>query len=122
MRVKKDARSSPPANPLDGAQEGRLAEIRIRTWAAVDALVARGAAVYQRNRDLPRLLPKLGSADWHAGPLPEPIIEHLKHALVRERALGQCGHRAYNLARHLGLVQALKAEREALACTALARS
>ena len=84
--------------------------LRIRAWATVDTMVARGAARYRRERDLPRLLPKLAAEAALAGTEPADIVARLKEALARERALGQRGHRAYNLTRHMALTQALKAE------------
>ena len=61
---------------------------------------------------LPRLIP-LG-----LGRLPEAepdrsraILRLLDQALRAERALGRAGHWTYDLNRHIGLMQAFKAER-----------
>jgi hypothetical protein len=71
---------------------------------------------------LVRLLP-LGP-DEIAGSEPETtrrIVLKLAHALRVERARGRAGHWTYDLNRHIGLMQALKAEQERLASTARER-
>jgi hypothetical protein len=90
--------------------------IRGRACGAVDSVIARGCASYDRGRMLPRVLP-LGPDDIF-GPEPETtraIVLKLARALRTERARGRAGHWTYDLNRHLGLVQALKAEEERLA-------
>ena len=65
---------------------------------------------------LPRVLP-LGPDDIY-GPEPETtraIVLKLARALRTERARGRAGHWTYDLNRHIGLLQALKAEQERLA-------
>jgi hypothetical protein len=42
------------------------------------------------------------------------IVKRLAKALRGERARGRCGHWTYSLNRHIGLLQAFKAERTAL--------
>lgn len=108
-------RTRPSARPRrdggpDRAAGERTAALRLRAWAAVDAVVARGAGRYRREKDLPRLLPRLAADAALDGKAPAAIVAHLKQALLRERTLGQRGHRSYNLVRHMALAQALKAE------------
>lgn len=77
----------------------------------VHAVIARGAAVYVRERILPRLLP-LAGFDLQTDD-PETIariVSALARALRAERTRGRAGHWSYDLNRHIGLVQALRAE------------
>jgi hypothetical protein len=71
----------------------------------------RGAASYQRARDLPRLLPlwphevELGSIAEHA-----LLLARMRRALRMERQRGIAGHWTYDLARHAQLLSAYRAE------------
>ena len=90
--------------------------IRASAYRAADVIIERGCASYDRSRMLPRVLP-LGPDDI-CGPEPETtraIVLKLARALRTERARGGAGHWTYDLNRHLGLAQALKAEQERLA-------
>ncbi|MBV8849346.1 MAG: hypothetical protein JOZ16_07145 [Methylobacteriaceae bacterium] len=65
---------------------------------------------------LPRVLPV--GPDEIAGAEPETtrrIVLKLARALRIERARGRAGHWTYDLNRHIGLMQAMKAEQERLA-------
>jgi hypothetical protein len=71
---------------------------------------------------LVRLLPV--GPDEIAGSEPETtrrIVLKLACALRVERARGRAGHWTYDLNRHIGLMQALKAEQERLAASARER-
>ena len=71
---------------------------------------------------LVRLLPV--GPDEIVGSEPETtrrIVLKLARALRVERARGRAGHWTYDLNRHIGLLQALKAEQERLASTARER-
>ena len=97
-------------------------KIRSTGYRAVDAVVANGCASYERGRMLPRLLP-VAPADIIGGE-PETtrrILLKLARALRVERARGRAGHWTYDLNRHIGLMQAMKAEQERLAATARER-
>jgi len=90
--------------------------IRSTAYRAADAVIANGSASYDRHRMLPRVLP-VGPDDVTGGE-PETtrrIVLKLASALRVERARGRAGHWTYDLNRHIGLVQALKAEQERLA-------
>lgn len=66
---------------------------------------------YQRHRDLPRLLPL-----WPHEVQPANLSEHarllarMRRALRLERQRGIAGHWAYDLARHVQLLRAYRAE------------
>ena len=90
-------------------------EMQRRSGAVVEAQVAGGAALYERARCLPRVLPILPGEC--AGPEPQAtrqIVRRLADALRRERRLGRAGHWTYDLNRHIALAQAWQAERERL--------
>ena len=98
------------------ARNGRPAGGEIG-WAAKDGLagaIATGVAGWDRSR-LPRLIP-VGPDDLadtsRAGRL--AVLRRILGALRGERMRGRAGHWSYSLDRHLGLVQALEAERRAL--------
>jgi hypothetical protein len=82
---------------------------------ALSRTVAAGAAAYDRTTVLPRLIP-VGPDDM--GPdtaaTARRICLRLARALRQERNRGRSGHWTYDLGRHLGLLQALRAERAAL--------
>ncbi len=71
---------------------------------------------WDRNRMLPRLIP-VGpeelADDGREGRL--AILRRLTAALRGERVRGRAGHWSYSLDRHIGLVQAVAAERRLLA-------
>lgn len=75
-----------------------------------------GAAAYDRRRMLPRLIaagPDLVGDETPEGRL--RVIRLLGRALRGERCRGRAGHWTYSLDRHIGLVQAIRAEGRALA-------
>lgn len=76
---------------------------------AMRMLIEKGAGRYDRDRHLDRLLG--GAGIWSDMNDPAATIARLKRALRSQRRLGRAGHWSYDLNRHLGLVQALKAER-----------
>lgn len=78
--------------------------------------VAASAAVYDRARDLPRLLalwPHEIADRTEAGRL--HVLAELRRALRAERRRARAGHWSYDLNRHLGLLSAYKGELAALA-------
>jgi hypothetical protein len=95
---------------------------RRAAYRAVDSAIANGSDAYERSRMLVRLLPV--GPDEIAGAEPETtrrIVLKLVRALRTERARGRAGHWTYDLNRHFGLLQALKAEQERLAAAARER-
>jgi hypothetical protein len=78
---------------------------------AMRMLIDKGAGRYDPNRHLDRLIG--GRVDiWGSGAEdPAANIARLERALRSQRQLGRAGHWSYDLNRHFGLVQALKAER-----------
>lgn len=80
-----------------------------------DPMVAAGAAVYVRARDLPRLIalwPHELADESLAGR--RRILAKLRRALRAERRRGLAAHWSYDLNRHLGLLSAYKGELAAL--------
>ena len=79
------------------------------------AVIEKGVEGWDRRRMLPRLIP-IGPEELldesHAGRL--AVLKRIASALRGERTRGRAGHWSYSLDRHLGLVQALAAERRAL--------
>jgi hypothetical protein len=91
--------------------------IEPRVWRAAEDGAARtvsgGAADYDRRRSLPRLIgwdPFASGSDSEASG--RAIRARLTRALRAERRRGRAGHWAYDLNRHLALLQALEAETE----------
>lgn len=79
------------------------------TSRAVEATLMSGARQYRRSTMLHRLLPGLMlSEDADAAQTSARIIAAPREALRHERA--RAGHWTYDLNRHLGLAQALRAE------------
>ena len=98
---------------------GRTARVEPRVWRAAEEGVARtvsgGAAEYDRGRSLPRLIgwdPFAPGSDSEASD--RTIRARLTRALRAERRRGRAGHWAYDLNRHLALLQALEGEAELL--------
>jgi hypothetical protein len=89
------------------SNEGLKPGGRIR---AVRMLIDKGAGRYDPDRHLDRLLGGHGIWSPAAGD-PAQTIARLKRALRSQRQLGKAGHWSYDLNRHFGLLQALKAER-----------
>ena len=88
----------------------------IRAWRAVEAATKPGDAGYDRHRHLPRLVPvgpeELADATRQGR---RRILYRLARALRAERVRGRSGHWTYDLNRHLGLIEAYRAERAAFA-------
>lgn len=81
----------------------------------INNLIREGAAAYRRQRHLPRLIAIEPSAlADHSRETGMRIIARLNAALRGERARGRAGHWAYDLNRHIGLMQAYRAETSAL--------
>ena len=89
------------------SHEGPQPRGRIR---AMRMLIDKGAGRYDPDRHLGRLLGGHGIWSPPAGD-PAQTIARLKRALRSQRQLGKAGHWSYDLNRHFGLLQALKAER-----------
>ena len=89
--------------------------MRPRAWHAIDATIACGAASYDRSR-LYRLIPLAPAGkDGGGAAATRAIIRLLAGAMRGESARGKAGHWTYDLNRHIGLLQALRAERGRLA-------
>jgi hypothetical protein len=74
-----------------------------------------GAAIYDRERALPRLIAIDPRELREGGPeIGRRIVARLIRALRAERRRGIAGHWAYDLNRHLALTQALAAEDRSL--------
>ena len=75
------------------------------------ATLARSKRIYDRVRDLPRLVALWPEELAPAGTAAhEQLVWKLRAALRRERQRGLSGHFAYDLARHRQLLDAYKAE------------
>lgn len=100
------------------SNEGPQPRGRIR---AMRMLIDKGAGRYDPDRHLERLLG--GHGVW--GPAvndPAQTIARLERALRSQRQLGKAGHWSYDLNRHFGLLQALKAERARARARGLAQT
>jgi hypothetical protein len=85
------------------SQETRAGRIR-----AVRALIVQGARRFAPARHVPRLLPD--GEDFPLTPGDRAtLVLRLRAALRSERRRGRAGHWSYDLNRHLGLLQALRA-------------
>lgn len=81
------------------------------TSKAMEATLIAGAGYYRRATMLRRLLPQVVvSEKAEATQTSALIMAALREALRRERA--RAGHWSYDLNRHIGLAQALRAELE----------
>ena len=90
-------------------------DLKLAAGRALARVVSGGAAVYVRGAMLPRLLP-VGPEDLASddAATARRICLMLARALRRERNRGRAGHWTYDLNRHVGLLQAYRAERAAL--------
>lgn len=74
--------------------------------------IARGAGRFDPARHLPRLLAEEDWARlWGAASPEGAVLARLDAALRVERRKARAGHWSYDLNRHIGLLQAMKAER-----------
>ena len=95
-------------------RELRHDRTRIAARRAINITIASGAERYDRS-GLSRLIPVGPDEIVGAGPqATRKIVLMLARALRGERTRGRAGHWTYDLNRHLGLAQALRAERERL--------
>lgn len=83
-----------------------------RRRSAVGAVIRAGVEAYRRERMLPRLLPLGPEAIADTSPAGRRrVVALLARALRGERQRGRAGHWSYSLDRHIGLAQAMAAER-----------
>ena len=88
------------------------AQRRGRRVTVIRRHIEDGAAGYQRRRHLWRLMVMDGQAPAAAAALSDgEVIDWLERALARERRRARRGGEGYDLNRHLGLLQAITAER-----------
>jgi hypothetical protein len=86
-----------------------------KTSGSFDRILNAGTLRFKRHIQLPRLIPvgptELADQSFAAR---LRIVRRLARALRGERARGRAGHWTYSLKRHVGLLQAYRAERTAL--------
>lgn len=110
--------SEPPAHPRSGGGSHCIDRHSARRARALVAarVVRDGAALYERAVHLPRLIPVCTGFDLSdRGTDTARICQALARALRSERNRGWAGHWTYDLNRHIGLLQAFRAERARLA-------
>lgn len=94
---------------ISSSTPGKPQRLSSSTFKALEATLVAGAGHYRRATMLPRLLPRLLVSDEdEAVQTSALIIAALREALRLERV--RAGHWAYDLNRHMGLAQALRAE------------
>lgn len=105
----------PEAMPATASTTAATLPDAAKTRAALRDALVRGSAHYDRARILLRLIP-IGPEAIADGSRPNTVrvIAALERALRSERTRGRAGHWTYSLDRHIGLVQALAAERRRL--------
>lgn len=100
-------RDAPPAT-------GNRPDLHLRARSALRGVIRDGMEAYVRERMLPRLIPvgpdEIADASRDGRLV---ILRRLAVALRGERTRGRAGHWSYSLDRHIGLVQAMAAERRA---------
>ena len=84
---------------------------------AMDTLISQRVRFYDRERDLPSLLPDIFWGPRLAEPTTGAVRIALLLALARERRLGARRHRGYSLSRHIALAVAYRAETDATPVT-----
>lgn len=77
---------------------------------AMRLLIDKGARRYDAERHLERLLVAESALSGKPNIDRAAVIARIKRALRSQRQLGRAGHWSYDLNRHFGLLQALKAE------------
>lgn len=89
----------------NGARQGSTAK------RVFGAMAQAGAAAYQRQRDLPKLIALWPhELDDHSPAGCGRVLAKLRSALRAERRRALSGHWSYDLNRHLGLISAYKGE------------
>ncbi len=92
-----------PSAPCERSQPRR----RFRAYRLIRA----GAERYDRVRHLPRLIPLSLNEITRIDMLePAVVVARLRRATRAERARARARHWAYDVNRHIGLLQAIKAE------------
>nr|WP_319484422.1 DUF6477 family protein [uncultured Cohaesibacter sp.] len=116
----KDETPPSPASLRENSSAGSSALKKTRGFQTEDhpsylrSMVRCGERDYVRQRDLPGLLHLFPSEiDRLENGCPGAIVRKLMLALRAERRRGKSGHFRYSLMRHIGLMQALGAERAA---------
>lgn len=95
---------------------------RRRCHESLRRLIEHGVNNYDRLKHLPRLLPNIPfpiRTDNRTETL--QIVRCLAEAMQLEKDLGRAGHHRYDLNRHIGLRQALRAELRQLRQSVLPR-
>ena len=98
-------------NNIQILPDREFGDLRGRFQRAITLTIAGGTQHYERRRHLARLIgydPEKDSSDQASETL--RIVRRLYGAIRHERQLGKAGHWAYDLNRHIGLRQALRAE------------
>ena len=102
-----------PNGKNDKGGSGRE-RLKRRAEAAIGATLRAGAVLYDRQRDLPRLIrvdARVAACETEL----EAIVRRLERALRAERNRARSGHWTYDLNRHIALRQAYLAESDRLA-------
>ncbi|WP_316858073.1 DUF6477 family protein [uncultured Cohaesibacter sp.] len=103
--------------PAEGSSQQRPCDFRKRKGSATGSsilyhAIRSGERDYVRKRDLPGLLHLFpGEIEAMERRSPFAIFQSLTRAIRAERIRGRSGHWRYSLTRHIGLRQALAAER-----------
>ena len=99
------------SSSFEKAREHEFGDLQGRFQRAIHLTIVGGADHYDRQRHLPRLLGAgfENQNQEETGQTLE-IVRRLSRAIRQERQLGRRGHHAYDLNRHIGLRQALRAE------------
>ena len=96
-------------------KDGNGPQLRLRAQAVAVATLKAGAALYDRQRDLPRLIRIDPGAGAECETKLAAIVQRLARALRAERNRARSGHWTYDLNRHIALRQAYLAESDRLA-------
>ncbi len=95
----------------ENLRRNEFGDLRSRFRRAINLTIIGGADFYERKRHLPRLISYDSTHESReAASETLSIIRRLYGAIRHERRLGKQGHWAYDLNRHIGLRQALRAE------------
>jgi hypothetical protein len=96
---------------IKSAGRSRRYRIRVAHFGAPPIAPLAHNENYDRDRDLPRLLPLMvGELDVAAVSGQAALIERLRDALRKERMRGRHGHWSYDVGRHAALLQAYRCE------------